>query len=66
LEERRGGNACGVTQTDDERWIVVDGRRWRAIDPTTPWRGPIRIAWRPDTTSVRDLEPQRLKIAHRR
>jgi uncharacterized protein DUF3253 len=22
--------------TDDDRWIVVDGRRWRATDPTIP------------------------------
>ena len=25
-------------ETDDERWIVVDGRRWRATDPHIPER----------------------------
>ena len=25
-----------VQHTDDGRWIVVDGRRWRATDPTLP------------------------------
>ncbi len=25
-----------VGRTDDGRWIVVDGRRWRAADPTLP------------------------------
>ncbi len=25
-----------VGRTDDGRWIVVDGRRWRAADPALP------------------------------
>jgi hypothetical protein len=25
-----------VTRTDDGRWLVVDGRRWRAADPALP------------------------------
>ncbi|MGY1771761.1 biopolymer transporter Tol [Blastococcus sp. SYSU D00813] len=25
-----------VERTDDGRWIVVDGRRWRAADPALP------------------------------
>lgn len=25
-----------TTRTDDGRWIVVDGRRWRAEDPSLP------------------------------
>ena len=25
-----------VERTDDGRWIVVDGRRWRAADPELP------------------------------
>ncbi len=25
-----------VTRTDDGRWLVVDGRRWRAADPSLP------------------------------
>jgi hypothetical protein len=25
-----------VERTDDGRWIVVDGRRWRAADPSLP------------------------------
>lgn len=25
-----------VERTDDGRWIVVDGRRWRATDPNIP------------------------------
>jgi uncharacterized protein len=25
-----------VERTDDGRWIVVDGRRWRATDPLIP------------------------------
>jgi hypothetical protein len=25
-----------VEHTDDGRWIVVDGRRWRATDPLIP------------------------------
>lgn len=24
------------TPTDDERWLVVDGRRWRRTDPSLP------------------------------
>ena len=35
--ERAAGYAPGVqTQASDERWIVVDGRRWRATDPSIP------------------------------
>ncbi|MDP1819229.1 MAG: DUF3253 domain-containing protein [Acidimicrobiales bacterium] len=30
----------GVERTEDGRWIVVDGRRWRASDPSIP--GPLR------------------------
>ncbi|MFW3170586.1 biopolymer transporter Tol [Geodermatophilus sp. CPCC 206100] len=26
----------GVERTDDGRWIVVDGRRWRIADPALP------------------------------
>lgn len=26
----------GVSPADDGRWIVVDGRRWRATDPSIP------------------------------
>ena len=25
-----------VTRTDDGRWLVVDGRRWRRTDPAIP------------------------------
>ncbi|NEK57715.1 biopolymer transporter Tol [Geodermatophilus sabuli] len=25
-----------VTRTEDGRWLVVDGRRWRAADPSLP------------------------------
>ena len=25
-----------VSRTDDGRWLVVDGRRWRAADPALP------------------------------
>ena len=25
-----------VARTDDGRWLVVDGRRWRAADPALP------------------------------
>lgn len=25
-----------MTETDDERWLVVDGRRWRRQDPALP------------------------------
>jgi hypothetical protein len=25
-----------VTRTDDGRWLVVDGRRWRPADPALP------------------------------
>jgi hypothetical protein len=25
-----------VTRSDDGRWLVVDGRRWRAADPALP------------------------------
>ena len=25
-----------ITRTDDGRWLLVDGRRWRATDPAVP------------------------------
>ena len=25
-----------VERTDDGRWVIVDGRRWRATDPAVP------------------------------
>jgi hypothetical protein len=25
-----------MTAEDDERWIVIDGRRWRRTDPSIP------------------------------
>ena len=25
-----------MTEADDERWIVIDGRRWRRSDPSLP------------------------------
>lgn len=28
--------AHGAKHTDDGRWVVVDGRRWRASDPSIP------------------------------
>jgi hypothetical protein len=32
----RGRSRRDVRSTDDGRWLVVDGRRWRAADPTLP------------------------------
>lgn len=54
----RRGHAGGVVEhTDDGRYIVVDGRRWRATDPDIPedraaelrsvlmaWRRAVRTA----------------------
>ncbi|ROP44541.1 hypothetical protein EDC03_0661 [Pseudokineococcus lusitanus] len=31
-----GGMGRDVTRTEDGRWLVVDGRRWRAQDPGLP------------------------------
>lgn len=31
------------TRTDDGRWIVVDGRRWRAEDPSLPTDAATRL-----------------------
>jgi hypothetical protein len=30
------GHARGMEPTDDEKWLVVDGRRWRRTDPAIP------------------------------
>jgi hypothetical protein len=32
-----------TTRTDDGRWIVVDGRRWRAEDPSLPSEAARRL-----------------------
>jgi hypothetical protein len=32
----RGRNGREVVRTDDGRWLVVGGRRWRAADPALP------------------------------
>ena len=33
---RRAGYGVGVERTEDGRYVVVDGRRWRATDPSIP------------------------------
>lgn len=35
-EEARADDGTRATENDDERWLVVDGRRWRRQDPTLP------------------------------
>lgn len=30
------GSPERMTAEDDERWIVIDGRRWRRTDPSIP------------------------------
>ena len=34
--EKTGATRAGVEHTDDGRYIVVKGRRWRATDPSIP------------------------------
>ncbi len=35
-EPQLGVGSASVSRTDDGRYIIVDGRRWRASDPTIP------------------------------
>lgn len=36
MAEAGPGNTIGVEPTDDDRWIVIDGHRWRRSDPAIP------------------------------
>lgn len=36
IAEGSAGATSATVTTDDGRWIVVDGRRWRATDPSIP------------------------------
>jgi len=62
-----------TTRTDDGRWIVVDGRRWRAEDPSLPAdaaarlrshlgraRSAVRLA---ETDDDRDAARDRVQLA---
>ncbi|MCM0619493.1 hypothetical protein [Nocardioides bruguierae] len=50
--------------TDDGRWIVVDGRRWRATDPDVPGARrdeltKILMAWRREVRRTRGTDEER-------
>ncbi|MCL8026431.1 hypothetical protein [Nocardioides bruguierae] len=50
--------------TDDGRWIVVDGRRWRATDPDVPEARrdeltKILMAWRREVRRTRGTDEER-------
>ncbi len=62
-----------TTRTDDGRWIVVDGRRWRAEDPSLPpdaarrlrshlgrARSAVRLA---ESDDARDAARDRVQLA---
>ena len=53
-----------VEHTDDGRWIVVDGRRWRATDPLIPdeRRSELQrvlMAWRRDVRRTKGTDEER-------
>lgn len=53
-----------VERTEDGRWIVVDGRRWRATDPLIPdeRRAELQrvlMAWRRDVRRTKGTDEER-------
>jgi hypothetical protein len=59
-----GTPAVVVTHTDDGRYIVVEGRRWRATDPDIPEDRAaelrsVLMAWRRQVKADRGTERER-------
>lgn len=65
-----------MTDDDDERWLVVDGRRWRRTDPSLPddvaaalrshlgrGRSGVRVATRADDDSAIAAARHRVGLA---
>ena len=63
------GTCSGVEYTDDGRYIVVDGRRWRATDPDLPddvagaLRRQLMAARRAVAAALRARDPEAEKRA---